>query len=300
MNASPYIGRFAPSPTGPLHFGSLMAATASWLQARHHGGQWLLRIEDLDRPREQPGAADAILHCLEAYGLTWDGPVLKQSERTQHYRAALQTLTSQGRIYQCDCSRSRIAAVAVRSADGGFVYPGTCRVRATPPQGPTAARIRVDSGTVTFGDRLQGSYSQDLSLTSGDFVLQRRDGLFAYHLAVVVDDAAQNITQIVRGADLLASTPSQIYLQQLLGVPTPDYAHIAVANNAAGQKLSKQNGAEPVIQGGDSATLAAVLGALCHPPPAESAGTSTRELLQWATTNWDLSRLRNISTFQMP
>ena len=277
-----------------------MAATASWLQARHQGGQWLVRIEDVDRPRVLPGAADGILRCLEAYGLGWDGVVLRQSERTQHYRAALQQLQQQGRVYRCDCSRRRIAASAARSADGGFVYPGTCRVRATPPTGSVAIRLRVDAGTVTLDDLIQGPLVQDLTVTSGDFVLQRRDGLFAYHIAVVVDDAAQGVTQIVRGVDLLATSPSQIYLQQALGLPTPAYAHIPVAINSAGQKLSKQHGATGVDPHGDPATLAGVLTALSHPPPAQIADASPRELLQWATTNWDLSRLSNISSFQMP
>ncbi len=277
-----------------------MAATASWLQARNQGGTWLLRIEDLDRPRVLPGAADGMLRCLEAYGLTWDGAVVRQSERTQHYRSALEQLQGQGRVYRCDCSRARIAATAVRSADGGFVYPGTCRVRVMPPTGPAAARLRVEAGTVTLNDQLQGSLAQDLAVTSGDIVLQRRDGLFAYHIAVVVDDADQQITQIVRGVDLLTSSPSQIYLQRRLGLPTPSYAHIPVATNAAGQKLSKQHGATAVDQLGDPATLAGVLTALSHPPPAQICGAAPRELLQWATANWDLSRLSNISTFQMP
>jgi len=217
-----YTGRFAPSPSGPLHMGSLIAAAASWLDARAAGGRWLVRIEDLDRPRCMPGAADAMLRTLDRLGLHWDGEVLCQSRRLEHYRAALDKLARQ--TYWCGCTRREIADSSLGLAsDGAHIYPGTCR-----------------PGTA------QGRCQQVLEEDIGDFVLYRADGLFAYQLAVVVDDAAQGITDVVRGADLLDSTPRQIYLQQLLGLPTPRYLHVPVALDTAGGKLSKQTAAAPI------------------------------------------------------
>jgi glutamyl-Q tRNA(Asp) synthetase len=237
------IGRFAPSPSGPLHFGSLVAALASWLDARAAGGRWLVRIEDLDRPRVQRGAAGEILRTLERLGLYWDGEPAFQSGRTALYEAALARLRD---TYLCGCSRREIADSAVSlAADGAQVYPGTCRAGLPTGKSARALRLRV-SGMVSFVDRVQGTQRQDLEHEVGDFVLRRADGRFAYQLAVVVDDAEQGITDVVRGADLLDSTPRQIYLQRLLGFPTPCYLHVPVVVDADGDKLSKHAGAQPI------------------------------------------------------
>ena len=237
-----YTGRFAPSPTGPLHMGSLVAALASWLDARAAGGRWLVRMEDLDRPRVMPGAADAILDGLARLGLNWDGEVVYQSQRDDLYRAALERIETH--TYWCGCSRREIADSSLGLAvDGAPIYPGTCRAATSGTR--RALRVRV-SDTIAFDDRLQGRQVQALERDIGDFVLYRADGLFAYQLAVVVDDAEQGITDVVRGADLLDSTPRQIYLQRLLDLPTPRYLHVPVAVDARGEKLSKQTGAQPI------------------------------------------------------
>ena len=237
-----YTGRFAPSPSGPLHMGSLIAAAASWLDARAAGGRWLVRIEDLDRARCMPGAADAILRTLERLGLHWDGEVLYQSRRLERYRAALAELASH--TYWCGCTRREIADSSLGlAADGAHIYPGTCRAGTARKR---ALRVRTTMEPIAFVDRVQGQCDQVLERDIGDFVLYRADGLFAYQLAVVVDDAAQGITDVVRGADLLDSTPRQIYLQRLLGLPTPRYLHVPVALDAAGEKLSKQSAAAPI------------------------------------------------------
>jgi glutamyl-Q tRNA(Asp) synthetase len=239
-NAIPvYRGRFAPSPTGPLHFGSLVAAVGSFLDARAHQGEWLLRIDDLDRPRCVPGAADGILRTLEALGLHWDGPVIHQDRRDAAYAAALARLESAGQVYGCACTRREIADSALAGIDGP-VYPGTCRGGLPRGRQARAWRVRCDGAHIAFDDAIQGRIAQDLEREIGDFVLKRADGLFAYQLAVVVDDAEQGITDIVRGADLIDSTPRQIHLQRLLGLPVPRYAHLPVAVNAQGEKLSKQ------------------------------------------------------------
>jgi glutamyl-Q tRNA(Asp) synthetase len=253
-----YRGRFAPSPSGALHFGSLVAAVASWLDARSAGGTWLVRMEDVDAPRTVTGAADEILRALEAFGLHWDGEVEWQSRRTSLYAAALDKLRERGLVYRCKCSRKEIADSALASVEGieGVVYPGTCRSRGLALAVEGADRIVTAGPAVAFTDRVQGPISQQLSLDVGDFVLRRRDGLFAYQLAVVVDDAEQGITDVVRGADLLLSTPRQIFLQRLLGYPTPRYLHIPVATHLGGQKLSKQNRA-PAL---DARSAAGLLG----------------------------------------
>jgi glutamyl-Q tRNA(Asp) synthetase len=239
-----YLGRFAPSPSGPLHFGSLVAALASWLDARAAHGRWLVRIEDLDAPRTQPGAAEEILRTLDRLGLHWDGVVVYQSQRTELYRKALERLHDQ--TYWCACSRREIADSSLGlAADGAQIYPGTCRSGVAPGKTPRALRLKA-AGAIEFIDRVQGRQTQLLERDVGDFVLERSDGQFAYQLAVVVDDAAQGITDVVRGADLLDSTPRQIHLQRLLGYATPRYLHVPAAVNAAGEKLSKQTGATPV------------------------------------------------------
>jgi glutamyl-Q tRNA(Asp) synthetase len=230
-------GRFAPSPTGPLHFGSLLAAFGSWLMARHAGGEWLVRVEDIDPPREVAGAADAQLRTLERFGLAPDGPVLRQSERGAHYEAALVRLLAAGDAFECHCSRSDLAAA------GGVHRACIAGARRPDP----AIRLRVpDGAVVAFEDRIHGHVSQDLAREVGDFVLRRADGPWAYQLAVVVDDAAQGITEVVRGADLLDSTPRQVFLQRRLGLPTPAYAHLPLVLDAQGRKLSKSSAALPV------------------------------------------------------
>jgi glutamyl-Q tRNA(Asp) synthetase len=240
-----YAGRFAPSPTGPLHFGSLVAALASWLDARAAGGRWLVRIEDLDAPRTHPGAAEDILRALERLGLTWDGPVLYQSVRAARYEAALLQLRAS--TYWCGCTRREIADSALGlAADGAQIYPGTCREGLPAGKAPRALRVRTDGAQISFEDRVQGSQLQSVEREVGDFILHRADGQLAYQLAVVVDDAEQGITHVVRGADLMDSTARQIHLQRLLGHATPRYLHVPVAVNAAGEKLSKQSGAQAI------------------------------------------------------
>ena len=285
-----YIGRFAPSPTGPLHFGSLVAALASWLDARAVGGRWLLRMEDLDKPREQPGAADAILRQLESLGLGWDGSVLYQSTRAARYRAALDQLTRAGLTYPCGCTRREIADSAL-GIDGAHIYPGTCR-KALPPGKPARAmRLRTRPEPIDFVDRVQGLCRQSVEREVGDFVVLRADGLFAYQLAVVVDDADQGVTDVVRGADLLDSTARQILLQRQLGFSTPRYAHLPVAVNADGDKLSKQTGAV-AIDGTQAATaLARALLFLGHPPPVD---LPPGDLLPWALAHWDVARVPRV------
>jgi glutamyl-Q tRNA(Asp) synthetase len=290
---STYVGRFAPSPSGPLHFGSLIAALASWLDARAAGGTWLLRIEDLDAPRVLPGAADTIQRQLETFGLSWDGEAVHQSARTGLYREALEKLERAGMTYWCGCSRSEIADSALvfggapgagLASDGARIYPGTCRGGLAPGKRPRALRVRTAAEAITFNDRLLGDIVQSVGREVGDFVLLRADGQFAYQLAAVVDDAAQGVTDVVRGADLLDSTARQIHLQRLLGVPTPRYLHVPVAVNAAGEKLSKQTRA-PDATAQDLPRALAFLG---HDPPA---GIEPSELLAWAVRAWDVARL---------
>jgi len=249
-----YVGRFAPSPTGPLHFGSLIAAVASYCEAKSQRGQWVLRMEDLDRPREIKGAAAAILQQLEKFGFEWDGSVLYQSHRDEAYAAALAQLKQQHLIYPCTCTRKEIADSSTSIGIEGLIYPGTCLSQPIKPNAAIAWRIKTPDNIITFHDDIQGQISQNLQHDIGDFILKRADGLFAYQLAVVVDDAEQGITHIVRGADLLNSTPRQIYLQQMMGYSTPQYAHVPVATNAAGEKLSKQTLAQ-AIDAEDSAYL---------------------------------------------
>lgn len=295
-SARPYCGRFAPSPTGPLHFGSLVAAVGSCLDARRNGGRWLLRIEDVDRPRCQPGAADEILRLLEAYGFEWDGEVMHQSQRDESYRTALERLLAAGRVFPCACTRSELAdsqlsQPARLASDGALVYPGTCRAGLPQGRAARAWRLRVDAARITFEDAVQGPIEQDLARDVGDFVLLRADGLFAYQLAVVVDDAEQDITHVVRGADLLDSTPRQILLQQLLGLPTPGYAHLPVAINGAGEKLSKQTRATPLNRGQARPALLAALRFLGQQPPAELRDASLAELWQWGIAHWSLENV---------
>lgn len=285
---STYRGRFAPSPTGPLHFGSLVAALGSWLDARSQQGEWLLRMEDLDRPREMPGAAGAILATLEACGLEWDGSILYQSTRDEVYAAALAQLARNEQVFPCACTRKEVADSVLRP-DGESVYPGTCRNGLPPGRAARAWRLRVKDAVIAVDDAIQGRLVQDLEIEIGDFVAKRADGLFAYQLAVVVDDADQGITDIVRGADLLDSTPRQIYLQRLLGLHTPRYAHLPVAVNAHGEKLSKQTLAAAVNASELANAMTMALRFLGQQPPAGLARATPRDVLGWGMAHWRLA-----------
>ena len=281
-----YRGRFAPSPSGPLHFGSLVAAVGSYLDARHNQGEWLLRIEDLDPPREIAGAAADILKTLEALGMTWDGEVTWQSRRDDYYRAALDTLQRNEQLYGCACTRREIADSAVRMESGG-IYPGTCRNGLPAGRSARALRLRVEPATIELVDRVQGRLHQQLDTEVGDFIVRRADQLVAYQLAVVVDDAGQGITHVVRGADLLDSTPRQMYLQQLLGFPAPAYLHLPVAVNSSREKLSKQTCAQGVIIDDRNTALIDALNFLHQPLPESPRHASRDELWQWAIEHWD-------------
>jgi len=285
--SSPVIGRFAPSPTGPLHFGSLIAALGSWLQARRQGGAWFVRMEDLDKPREQPGAADAILRALEHFGLVWDGEVIYQSQRQELYLATLERLRRDGRLYLCRCSRAEIREQGLRLGLPEGVYSGRCRGQHHPFSADGALRLQVEDREVGFTDGVQGVYRQSLQNEVGDFVLRRRDGLIAYQLAVVVDDGAQGVSEVVRGSDLLDSTPRQIFLQQCLGLPTPLYRHLPVALAPNGQKLSKQNLAPPLPLDSDPRqALVRALRFLGQRPPAGIELASRDSLLATAIEHW--------------
>ncbi len=295
-----YIGRFAPSPTGPLHFGSLIAAVASYCDAKSNGGQWLLRIEDLDKTREMAGASDNILRSLEAFGFEWDAPILYQSQRSDIYEDYLQHLKRNGFIYACTCSRKEIADSSVASGVDGVIYPKTCEHNKLSSQSHASAsrmaigswRINVDgAGEIGFNDAIQDNISQNLLADVGDFILKRKDGFFAYQLAVVVDDALQNITHIVRGADLLDSTPRQIYLQYLLNFLRPEYAHVPVAVNAAGEKLSKQTLAKPIDTRIAGHLIVEALSFLGQMPPLGLKSASVAECWRWAIANWRITNV---------
>lgn len=280
-----YIGRFAPSPTGLLHIGSLLTALASYADARANRGKWLVRMEDLDPPREMPGAAAHILHTLEAFGFEWDGEVVWQSRRHSLYRDALGRLKEKGLLYPCYCSRKDWQAAAAQGADG-FVYNGRCRRPEDRPHTdkPPAWRIRVNDETIGFDDGIVGHYAQNLARDIGDFVLLRADGFWAYQLAVVADDADQGITHIVRGQDLLVSTPRQIYLQRCLGFATPHYAHLPLLVNKHGQKWSKQTLAPALDENNKEQLLRQVLEYLNLPPAPEVS--RPQALLSWVIEHW--------------
>jgi glutamyl-Q tRNA(Asp) synthetase len=284
-----YRGRFAPSPTGPLHFGSLIAAVGSFLQARAQQGEWWVRIENIDPPREATGAIDAILHSLEAHGLTWDGEVQYQFHRQERFAAALDVIQQIGRLYVCNCSRQQIANATGQSS-GPLIYPGTCRQKKPFRHGPYAKRVNTQNIVIQFEDTIQGKQYVDLEKESGDFVLQRSDGLYSYQLAVALDDVEQSMTEVVRGSDLLDSTPRQIFIQQLLGLSPPRYTHLPVAVDAAtGQKLSKQTRAPALINSQATQNLWQVLEFLGQQPPPELRQASVDELWSWAIPNWQLN-----------
>lgn len=265
-----------------MHFGSLLAAVASYLQARVNQGQWLIRVEDIDPPREQPGADKLIVDALDAYGFEWDGPVTYQSQFHSRHEVLVQALLDDGQAYPCSCSRRDLSGV--RRGPLGAIYPGTCRngCRTT----DVAIRVRTDDDPIRFIDALQGEQLQQLESESGDFVIKRRDGFMAYHLAVVADDHDQGVTEIVRGIDLLDSTPRHIHLQRLLGFATPGYMHIPVAENNDGQKLSKLTGAPAIEQHKVRPVLVSALDALGQNPPADLGTSGLESIWDWAVANW--------------
>jgi len=299
----PYRGRFAPTPSGPLHFGSLVAALASYLDARAHGGEWFVRIEDIDPPRERPGAADRILFDLERLGLHWDGPVLRQSTRGHAYQDAIERLLRQGLLRQCTCSRAALAALPenrARVSGEDLYHPAGCVGIAPGLAGRYALRFRVPDREVEFMDRTQGRQSGNVARTHGDFVLRRRDGLYAYQLAVVVDDAAQGILDIVRGMDLLTSTPRQILLQEALGYVRPSYMHVPLAVDESGRKLSKSADAPAAALAGPGVQLAAALEFLGQRPPADLCRAGAAEVLQWGVSNWQPRGFAGVTRRSVP
>lgn len=296
--AARYRGRFAPSPTGPLHFGSLIAALASCCDARAAGGEWLVRVEDIDTPRSRARHGDDMLATLHAYGFEWDGVVVHQSERADLYEAALARLAAHGQVFACACTRRELATAPVGSA-GERVYPGTCRSGIAPGRRGRSWRLRVTDEPIGFRDRLQGWQEHRLLRDIGDFIVKRADGVFAYQLAVVVDDAAQGVTHVVRGADLLASTPRQIWLQRQLGLPTPSYLHHPVAIIPSGEKLSKQTGAPPLDVADPLPALVLAWEFLAQPPPS-AAPTSVAQFWHWAQRAWTPTMLPPVAMLPIP
>jgi len=291
------VGRFAPSPTGALHTGSLVAAVGSYLMAKRAGGRWLLRLDDLDTQRQLPGMADDIMRTLESFGLLWDGEVACQSRNIGEYQLAFETLQRCAVIYPCRCSRKEIAgsASAPHPGDDGVLYPGSCRGGLKGDQPTRSWRVRVPEDEVCFSDLRRGRFCQKLPAVSGDFVVRRGDGEFAYQLAVVVDDALAGVNQVVRGEDLLGSTPRQIYLQRLLGFPQPEYCHLPLVTGADGSKLSKRDHLLSHglgnLAGREQALLLASLRFLGLNPPPELAGYSCSDIIQWGITHFDPLRL---------
>jgi glutamyl-Q tRNA(Asp) synthetase len=286
--SSAYIGRFAPTPSGYLHFGSLIAALASYLDARAAGGRWLLRMEDLDPPREMPGAQDAILQALEAYGFEWDGQMMRQSERLDIYNEVIDRLWRDGHAYACDCSRKQLQPFA-------GLYPGFCR-DAGRDMANAATRLRVPDRDYAFTDRVQGEYRQHLGRDVGDFIIRRRDGLIAYQLAVVLDDAWQGVTDVVRGADLLDSTPRQLYLQDLLDLPRPRYLHVPLIIQPDGHKLGKRYRSPPLQPEQATPLLLRALRALGQHTACELHDALPGEVLRWAIPHWDAGRIPRCRT----
>ena len=282
----PIIGRFAPSPTGPLHLGSLYTALASFLHARSQQGLWLLRIDDLDTQRNVKGASDAILTTLETFGLHWDDSVVYQSQCLAVYHDVLNELAKNQLIYPCSCSRKMLASTAI--------YDGLCRNQSIPADSLYALRIKTDSRLISVEDGLQGLISHNIAKQYGDFILKRRDGIVAYQFAVVIDDDRQHINQIVRGVDLLTETPKQIYLQQVLGLPCPDYLHVPIIIDQHGYKLSKQTQATAVNLTRPQGVIFELLGLLKQNPPSELQHASVTELLDWAIEHWNIECLKNI------
>ncbi len=285
-----YRGRFAPSPTGPLHFGSLVAAMGSYLQAKSQNGEWLLRIDDIDPPREQKGATDNILRTLEGFGFEWDRSVLYQSNQLTRYQEALQYLLEQKLAYPCSCSRKSILEKTGQTK-GETVYPGFCRNGPLENLSEYSIRIRCNNEFIQFDDAILGPQSFDLEKMNGDFILQRRDGYFSYHLASGIDDAEQGITEVVRGADLLNCSPSQIYVQQTLNLTSPQYCHLPIVLNETGQKLSKQSHAKPIEIKESVDLLYKSLKFLGQMPSIELMNTNNEEIWNWAINHWQPERV---------
>jgi glutamyl-Q tRNA(Asp) synthetase len=294
-----YRGRFAPSPTGPLHFGSLVAAVGSYLDARAHGGDWLLRIDDVDTPRSMPGAAEAILRTLESFGFAWDDEIVWQSRRTDFYRAAFERLRLNGDAFACSCSRREVADSSL-APDGAPRYAGTCRAGFAAERTARAWRLKVEPENLCFDDALQGRLCQDVAAEVGDFVILRADGLFAYQLAVVVDDAEQGVTHVVRGADLIDSTVRQLCLQRKLGLAQPEYLHLPAAVNAAREKLSKQTRARSIDGARPQAALRAALCYLGQEAPVELEEADLHSLWSWAVEHWRRASLPRCRTLPAP
>ena len=288
----PVVGRFAPSPTGPLHFGSLVAALGSYLLARVNRGAWLLRIEDLDPPRVVPGAAEEMLRLLEWLGFEWDGEIVYQSQRTDRYRQVVAQLCEQRQVFDCSCSRREILLSAPHPGEEGPVYPGLCRQGPVGSQQERSVRLRVDDRMISYRDQIFGPQQQNLQRAIGDFVLRRADGLFAYQLAVVVDDIDSGVTQVVRGADLLASTPRQIYLYQCLQQPLPAYYHLPLALGGDQEKLSKRHGAAGVVTVANGAlALWQALRFLGQPVPESLRLAPARQLQDWALLHFSVKHI---------
>ena len=286
LNAK-YIGRFAPSPTGPLHLGSLYAALASFLHARACQGQWLLRIDDIDSPREVAGASESIIDTLQSFGLHWDGPIVNQSSHLENYQSIIDQLITQKQVYPCTCSRKSLSALDMH------VYPGICR-HLQDQKPPYSLRLKSTECEISFDDELQGPQKSNFSQQHGDFIIKRKDGITAYQLAVVIDDHLQNISHVVRGFDLLDSTPKQIALQNILGFNTPHYCHFPIIIDPQGNKLSKQQCAQAVSAETPQKTLFLLLELLQQNPPSQLKTASVQEIISWGIEHWQLSPLKKV------
>jgi glutamyl-Q tRNA(Asp) synthetase len=293
-----YRGRFAPSPTGALHLGSMFTALASFLQAKSHQGQWMLRLDDVDTLRVAAGASDGIRRTLERHALHWDEAVVRQSRKTESYEAALGQLETAGWLYPCSCSRKELATLA-RLTPERMVYPGTCRNARISRRRPHAMRVLAGNAIIHAEDKLQGPQFWDMGFEVGDFVVLRRDGIISYHLATVIDDWEAGVTEVLRGRDLLESTPRQIHLQSLLGLPRLDYIHVPIIVNRHGIKLSKQNLARAVDELNPSATLFELLLSLNQSPTEDIRGAPPEEILAWASQTWDISKLSGLTAITM-
>lgn len=287
-------GRFAPTPSGPLHYGSLVATLASYCHARSQQAPWLLRIEDVDTPRIVDGASDQLQRDLEAFGFEWDGPVLWQSDRFERYRHHLENLIEAGDCFACECSRRILREQQVPSGPLGQIYPGSCRSKGLKTKGHSIRLNTANAGSIVFHDQVYGAFALDLPDQVGDFVLQRADGIYAYHLAVVVDDEEQGIEEVVRGADLLENTCLHIYLQQKLGFKTPRYLHVPLINNPDGSKLSKQTGAAAIEHEQAVSLLIAALEHLGQQPNPDLESATRDEVLKWAIDHWNPKAIRAV------
>jgi glutamyl-Q tRNA(Asp) synthetase len=295
---TPPTGRFAPTPSGALHFGSLIAALASYCAVKSKSGRWLLRIEDVDTPRVVAGASEQILRDLEAFGFNWDGEVVYQSDRFDYYRQALDQLLRQGDCFACECSRRTLRDQGVSSGPLGQIYPGNCRHKKLATSGHSVRMSTENVAAIGFHDQVYGDFSLNLETEVGDYVLRRSDNIYAYHLAVVVDDELQGIDQVVRGADLLENTCLHLYLQQRLGYTTPEYLHLPLVQNADGIKLSKQTGANPLEHHNASRLLQAALRHLDQQPPTDLEHESPATILQWSVEHWKPSSISPQPTAQ--